>query len=80
MREQLNMLRSIRSKYEDEVAEYLVCLFAVFVLRFALETVRAVHLSCFMVAAVDEHSFRVQPFNQRSVSYIIMTLQQNLHL
>ena len=46
------------------MSEKFVSLLAMFVLRLALETVRSVHLSCFVVAAVDEHVLRVEPLER----------------
>lgn len=38
---------------------HLVCLFSMLLLSLALESISTVHLLCFMVSAVDEHSFGV---------------------
>lgn len=38
---------------------YLVALFTVLVLSFALESIRPVHVLRLMVATVDEHVFRI---------------------
>lgn len=41
----------------------LVCLFPVLVLGFTLEAVGPVHVFCFMVSAIDEHSVWIQPYD-----------------
>ena len=43
---------------------YLVRLFAMLVLGFTLEPVSTVHVFCFVVATIDVHSFRVQPYKE----------------
>ena len=48
------------------------------VLGFTLEPVCTVHVFCFVVATIDVHSFRVQPYKEGQ-KWTIGTLQ-NLHL
>lgn len=48
----------VRTDGEDVCKEF-VRLFAMLVLRFALEPVRPVHLPSFVITTVDKHSVRV---------------------
>jgi len=41
---------------------YLVTLFAMLGLGLSFESVSPIHLLCFVIAAINEHIFRIQPY------------------
>lgn len=67
-------------EWSDGFNEYLVCLFAMLMLRLSLKSICTIHILCFMIPSIYIKSLRMQPCARGDQMMATQVIMMYLHL